>query len=251
VLDAIDRLAPGQRRWQAPDAALGLDLNAALAQVGDAGGGAFADPARPDVGTYERWLAGEALGPGPLLARLRGGAPPAMDTATSAAYARLMTRPALLAARALAQRPGPLPGRVVEIGVPAGSFTAVLRRAWPETAVAIGDAGNTPPPEPADVLILHNAVRRLSIAGWSPADLVRAWLRPGGRLVVSDIFSTPGGVEPEVLAALRLEWWALGLSSVATVDEALDELGLRGQGTIATLKLIEYPFVLSEIEMAP
>lgn len=254
ALDAIDRLAPGQRRWQAPDAALGLDLISALAKIGDAGGGAFTDPTRPDVTTYERWLAGKALGPGAFLARLQGGVLPAMDATTSAAYVRLMARPALLAARALARRPGPPPGRVVEIGLPAGSFAAILGRAWPETAVAVhdpGDAGNAPPPELADLLILHNTVRRSTIAGWSPADFVHAWLRPGGTLVMSDIFPTPGGVEPEVLAALRLEWWSLGLSPVATVDEALDRLGLRDQVANASLKLIEYPFALSIIEMTP
>lgn len=232
-----------------PDAALGLDLLDRLAAATPAAPPA-ADPfAAAGAAPYEAWLAEHVLGEAAVQARLAGDPATAVPPPdVMATYVRRMRAPALLAGRRLARLLPPAEV-VVEAGIPAGVVCSVLGRAWPRLRAIAWDPRVAAPalPAGAGLVILHNAIRRLP-PGSREAGAVARLAGPGTVVAVCDVFAAPW-VDPTVLAALRVEWWAMGLSQEHQVDRAIRGLGLRRFRFMATLEKLDDLFSLALVEV--
>jgi acyl-CoA synthetase (AMP-forming)/AMP-acid ligase II/SAM-dependent methyltransferase len=165
---------------------------------------------------------------------IREGVPrdtPASDAGFGDLYRRVMGRGArgiaLHAWRRVALPPGP----IADVGRPGGSFAAVATRREPEREVTVLDVPlATPgelqlPPGSLAGLFVHNVFRYLCRLDQRAGveSLVRS-LRPGGVLIISDIFVDAPAPDPWLRPALALDWAAFGSIAWSRGEDLCAEL---------------------------
>jgi hypothetical protein len=134
--------------------------------------------------------------------------------------------------------------RVVEITSGPGDYCLAVTRRWPASSARLWQVGELcGPPHPElpvasgrvvlgapdrdeayDAAVIFNAIHGAEVAG-RLASVVRL-LRPGGRLLVDDLFLGPDGLSAE----LGIDWLSHGGAALQTVEEvrgALERLGVR------------------------